>query len=108
MPDEATKLTIDFRYGMLVLQSQRPEIAVAGKPRPTPERPLSTKSGSTNFFRGTDHPGGGEQVLIQGHASPGTYARADLEGRVAKRISTGSGRRSPKHRRACPRTRIPG
>jgi hypothetical protein len=52
MPDEATKLTIDFRYGMLVPQSQRPEIAVAGTSRHTPERPLSTKSGSTTSSAG--------------------------------------------------------
>jgi pyruvate dehydrogenase E1 component len=33
------------------------------------------------FFRGKDHPGGGDQVYFQGHASPGVYSRAYLEGR---------------------------
>ena len=32
--------------------------------------------GFNHFFRGKDHPGGGDQVYIQGHGSPGIYARA--------------------------------
>ncbi len=39
--------------------------------------------GFNHFFRGKDHPGGGDQVYIQGHASPGIYARAFLEGRLS-------------------------
>ncbi|MGY2702943.1 pyruvate dehydrogenase E1 component [Nocardioides sp. HB32] len=38
--------------------------------------------GFNHFFRGKDHPGGGDQVYFQGHASPGIYARAFLEGRL--------------------------
>jgi pyruvate dehydrogenase E1 component len=37
--------------------------------------------GFNHFFRGKDHPGGGDQVYFQGHASPGVYSRAFLEGR---------------------------
>ncbi|MCB8957650.1 MAG: pyruvate dehydrogenase (acetyl-transferring), homodimeric type [Nocardioides sp.] len=40
--------------------------------------------GFNHFFRGKDHPGGGDQVYIQGHASPGMYARAYLEGRLTE------------------------
>jgi pyruvate dehydrogenase E1 component len=36
------------------------------------------------FFRGKDHPGGGDQVFFQGHAAPGVYARAFLEGRITE------------------------
>jgi pyruvate dehydrogenase E1 component len=35
-----------------------------------------------HFFKGKDHPDGGDQVFFQGHASPGMYARAYLEGRL--------------------------
>ncbi|MGE4618891.1 MAG: pyruvate dehydrogenase (acetyl-transferring), homodimeric type, partial [Planctomycetota bacterium] len=35
-----------------------------------------------HFFRGIDHPGGGDQIYFQGHASPGIYARAYLEGQI--------------------------
>jgi pyruvate dehydrogenase E1 component len=38
--------------------------------------------GFNHFFRGKDHPGGGDQIYLQGHASPGIYARAFLEGRL--------------------------
>src|SRR5437879_217034 len=38
--------------------------------------------GFNHFFRGKDHPGGGDQVFFQGHAAPGMYARAFLEGRL--------------------------
>jgi pyruvate dehydrogenase E1 component len=39
--------------------------------------------GYNHFFRGPDAPGGGDQVYFQGHASPGVYARAFLEGRLS-------------------------
>src|SRR5262245_19343366 len=38
--------------------------------------------GFNHFFRGPETPGGGDQVYFQGHASPGIYARAFLEGRL--------------------------
>jgi pyruvate dehydrogenase E1 component len=40
--------------------------------------------GFNHFFRGKEAPGGGDQVYIQGHASPGIYARAYLEGRLTE------------------------
>jgi pyruvate dehydrogenase E1 component len=38
--------------------------------------------GFNHFFRGPNAEGGGDQVYFQGHASPGIYARAYLEGRL--------------------------
>ncbi|MFZ5847842.1 MAG: pyruvate dehydrogenase (acetyl-transferring), homodimeric type [Actinomycetota bacterium] len=40
--------------------------------------------GFNHFFRGKDHPGGGDQIFFQGHGSPGIYARAFLEGRLTE------------------------
>jgi pyruvate dehydrogenase E1 component len=40
--------------------------------------------GFNHFFRGPDAPGGGDQVYFQGHAAPGFYARAFLEGRLTE------------------------
>ncbi len=40
--------------------------------------------GFNHFFRGPDDPSGGDQVYFQGHASPGVYARAFLEGRLTE------------------------
>ncbi len=38
--------------------------------------------GFNHFFRGKDAEGGGDQIFYQGHAAPGIYARAFLEGRL--------------------------
>ncbi len=40
--------------------------------------------GFNHFFRGKDHEGGGDQLYIQGHGSPGIYSRAFLEGRLTE------------------------
>ena len=40
--------------------------------------------GFNHFFRGKDATGGGDQVFFQGHAAPGMYARAFLEGRLSE------------------------
>src|SRR5437879_5114575 len=42
------------------------------------------ETGFNHFFRGKDDGGAGDQVYFQGHASPGIYARAFLEGRIAE------------------------
>ncbi|MFQ5655768.1 MAG: pyruvate dehydrogenase (acetyl-transferring), homodimeric type, partial [Planctomycetota bacterium] len=41
--------------------------------------------GFNHFFRGREASGGGDQVYVQGHAAPGIYARAFLEGRLTER-----------------------
>jgi pyruvate dehydrogenase E1 component len=40
--------------------------------------------GFNHFFRGKDDGGYGDQVFFQGHAAPGIYARAFLEGRLGE------------------------
>ena len=37
-----------------------------------------------HFFRGKDDTGTGDQIFFQGHAAPGVYARAFLEGRLGE------------------------
>jgi pyruvate dehydrogenase E1 component len=39
--------------------------------------------GFNHFFRARDHEFDGDQIFFQGHASPGIYARAFLEGRLS-------------------------
>ncbi|MGK7295297.1 MAG: pyruvate dehydrogenase (acetyl-transferring), homodimeric type [Candidatus Wenzhouxiangella sp. M2_3B_020] len=39
--------------------------------------------GFNHFFKGPDHQDGSDLVYIQGHSSPGIYARAFLEGRLS-------------------------
>ena len=40
--------------------------------------------GFNHFFKGPDSKGGGDLVYFQGHAAPGIYARAFLEGRLPR------------------------
>ncbi len=40
--------------------------------------------GFNHFFRGKDDGGSGDQVFFQGHAAPGVYSRAFLEGRISE------------------------
>lgn len=42
------------------------------------------ETGFQHFFRGKEGDGSGDQLYIQGHASPGVYARAFLEGRLTE------------------------
>src|SRR6476660_940554 len=42
------------------------------------------ETGFNHFFRGKDGQGSGDQVFFQGHAAPGMYARAFLEGRISE------------------------
>ena len=43
-----------------------------------------TRWASTTSSGARTHPGGGDQVFFQGHAAPGIYARAFLEGRLTE------------------------
>ncbi len=40
--------------------------------------------GFNHFFRGKDGEGSGDQIFYQGHAAPGIYARAYLDGRISE------------------------
>ncbi|TSB18425.1 pyruvate dehydrogenase (acetyl-transferring), homodimeric type [Streptomyces benahoarensis] len=42
------------------------------------------ETGFQHFFRGKEGTGSGDQLYIQGHASPGIYARAFLDGRLTE------------------------
>ncbi|MEU6707831.1 pyruvate dehydrogenase (acetyl-transferring), homodimeric type [Streptomyces wuyuanensis] len=65
--------------------------------------------GFNHFFKGKDQDGSGDQLFLQGHASPGIYARAFLEGRLGedrldgfRREADGNGLPSYPHPRRLP------
>ncbi len=65
--------------------------------------------GFNHFFRGHDDGQPGDQIFFQGHAAPGIYSRAFLEGRLSvdqlknfRRESTGKGLSSYPHPRLMP------
>jgi pyruvate dehydrogenase E1 component len=74
---------IRWNAAMLVHRAQRPEIGVGGHISTFASAASLYEVGFNHFFRGKDHPGGGDQIYFQGHASPGIYARAYLEGRLS-------------------------
>ncbi|HWM03015.1 MAG TPA: pyruvate dehydrogenase (acetyl-transferring), homodimeric type, partial [Actinophytocola sp.] len=74
---------IRWNAAMTVHRAQRPGVGVGGHISTYASSATLYEVGFNWFFRGKDHPGGGDQVFFQGHASPGMYARAFLEGRLS-------------------------
>ncbi|KQZ07895.1 alpha-ketoglutarate dehydrogenase [Microbacterium sp. Root53] len=75
---------IRWNAALTVHRAQRPGIGVGGHISTYASSASLYEVGFNHFFRGQDHPSGGDQIFIQGHASPGTYARAFLEGRLSE------------------------
>ena len=73
---------IRWNAAIMVHRAQRPGIGVGGHISTYASSAPLYEVGFNHFFRGKDHPGGGDHVFFQGHASPGMYARAFLEGRL--------------------------
>nr|WP_029212723.1 pyruvate dehydrogenase (acetyl-transferring), homodimeric type [Arsenicicoccus bolidensis] len=71
-----------WNAAMMVHRAQRPGIGVGGHISTYASAATLYEVGMNHFWRGKDHPGGGDQIFFQGHASPGMYARAYLEGRL--------------------------
>ena len=75
---------IRWNAAIMVHRAQRPGISVGGHISSYASSASLYEVGFNHFFRGPDHPSGGDQVFFQGHASPGIYARAYLEGRLTE------------------------
>lgn len=75
---------IRWNAAMLVHRAQRPGVGVGGHISTYASSAALYEVGFNHFFRGKDHPGGGDQIFFQGHASPGMYARAYMEGRFTE------------------------
>ncbi len=75
---------IRWNAAIMVHRAQRPGVGVGGHISTYASSAALYEVGFNHFFRGKSHPGGGDQVFIQGHAAPGIYARAFLEGRLTE------------------------
>ena len=73
-----------WNAAVMVTRAQRPGVSVGGHISSYASTATLYEVGFNHFFRGKDHPGGGDHVLFQGHASPGNYARAFIEGRLSE------------------------
>ena len=78
------RAAIRWNAAMMVHRAQRPGVGVGGHISTYASSAALYEVGFNHFFRGQDHPGGGDQIFFQGHASPGMYARAFVEGRLSE------------------------
>jgi pyruvate dehydrogenase E1 component len=73
-----------WNAAMVVHRAQRPGVSVGGHLSSYASIATMYEVGFNHFFRGRNHPGGGDHVFFQGHASPGIYARAFAMGRLSQ------------------------
>ena len=82
--EEQYRNWIRWNAAIMVQRAQKQGIGVGGHISTYAGIADLYEVGFNNFFRGRNHPGGGDQVFFQGHASPGNYARAFVEGRLSE------------------------
>jgi pyruvate dehydrogenase E1 component len=76
------KSIIRWNAMAMVVRANRAEEGIGGHISTYASAATLYEIGFNHFFRGRDYEGGGDQIYFQGHASPGIYARAWLEGRL--------------------------
>ena len=72
-----------WNAAIMVHRAQRPGIGVGGHISSYASSASLYEVGFNHFFNGPEVDGG-DQIFYQGHASPGIYARAFLEGRISE------------------------
>ncbi len=73
---------IRWNAAVMVSRANRPGLGVGGHIATYQSAASLYEVGFNHFFRGKNHPGGGDHLYFQGHAAPGIYARSYLEGRL--------------------------
>ena len=80
---------IRWNAAIMVSRANRPGLGVGGHIATYASAASLYEVGFNHFFRGKDHGESGDQVFFQGHAAPGIYARAYLEGRLTEQQLNG-------------------
>ena len=80
---------IRWNAAVMVSRANRPGLGVGGHIATYASAASLYEVGFNHFFRGKDHGESGDQVFFQGHAAPGIYARAFLEGRLTEQQLNG-------------------
>ncbi|MCW2824374.1 MAG: aceE [Aeromicrobium sp.] len=75
---------IRWNAAVMVSRANRPGLGVGGHIASYQSAASLYEVGFNHFFKGKDHPGGGDQIYFQGHAAPGIYARSFLEGGLSE------------------------
>ena len=66
----------------MVVRANREEVGIGGHISTFASAATLYEVGFNHFFRGSGKDHTGDQIYFQGHAAPGIYARAYLEGRL--------------------------
>ncbi|MFD7666781.1 pyruvate dehydrogenase (acetyl-transferring), homodimeric type [Streptomyces sp. NPDC059788] len=84
--DEAmeARITAWNRWNAAVMVTRGSRLGLGGHIATFASAAWLYETGFQHFFRGKEADGSGDQLYIQGHASPGIYARAFLEGRLTE------------------------
>ncbi len=77
------KSIIRWNAMAMVVRANRAEDGIGGHISTYASSATLFEIGFNHFFKGPEHPDGADQIFFQGHASPGIYARAFLEGRLS-------------------------
>ncbi len=72
---------VRWNAAVMVIKANHREKGIGGHLSTFASSATLYEVGFNHFFRGRNAPGGGDHVYLQGHAAPGIYARAFLEGR---------------------------
>ncbi|MBM7050894.1 MULTISPECIES: pyruvate dehydrogenase (acetyl-transferring), homodimeric type [unclassified Rothia (in: high G+C Gram-positive bacteria)] len=91
-----------WNAAVMVQRAQKSTISVGGHISSYAGQSTMYEIGYNHFFRGRNHPGGGDQIFFQGHSSPGNYARAFLEGRLTEEQLDGFRQEKTKEGNALP------
>ena len=68
----------------MVVRANRDDEGIGGHISTFASAATLVEIGFNHFFKGKNHADGGDMVFFQGHAAPGIYARAYLEGRLSE------------------------
>ncbi|WP_171115535.1 MULTISPECIES: pyruvate dehydrogenase (acetyl-transferring), homodimeric type [Streptomyces] len=108
-PEMEARITAWNRWNAAAMVTRGSKYGVGGHIATFASAAWLYETGFNHFFKGKEADGSGDQLYIQGHASPGIYARAFLDGRLNehhldnfRRESGGNGLPSYPHPRRLP------
>lgn len=81
--ERVIKSIIRWNAMAMVVRANRESAGIGGHISTYASAATLIEVGFNHFFRGRTNDSCGDQVFFQGHASPGIYARAFLEGRIS-------------------------
>ena len=76
------KSLVRWNAAAMVVRANKAEEGIGGHISTFASAATLYEVGFNHFFRGPDNPDGRDVIFFQGHAAPGIYARAYLEGRI--------------------------